>query len=313
MRVDVQILTVFLLVTIIGIFVTACTKKEEVSNSTIRIITTIFPQYDFARAVSGDHAMIKMLLKPGAESHSFDPSPQDNIDIQNCDLFIYTGGENDIWVSNLLSGLDTDKIKVIRLLDCIKPKEEELVAGMEKEEGEETEYDEHVWTSPKNAIILVNAIRDALIEIDEEHVEEYMENAKKYTDELLGLDVDFKQAVNAGVRRHLVFADRFPFRYFADEYGLTYSAAFPGCATETEPSVKTITYLIQKIRDEKIPVVFYIEFSNQKIAKSIQEETGVKALLFHSTHNISQLDFGRGITYIDLMRTNLEHLKEALR
>ncbi|MDR2596779.1 MAG: metal ABC transporter substrate-binding protein, partial [Treponema sp.] len=242
-------------------------------------------------------------------------SPRDIITIQNSGIFIYTGGENDAWVDRILESMNTSKMKIIRMMDAVTVVEEEIVEGMEEDEdeGEETAYDEHVWTSPANAIEIVDAITDALCEVDPANADFYRQNAGAYTNELMQLDLSFTSVTAGAKRKTIVFADRFPFRYFADAYGLKYYAAFPGCSTETEPSVATVKFLIDKIKAEKIPVVFHIELSNEKMADTISGETGAKKLLFHSCHNLSKKDFDAGLGYLDFMRGNIENLKEALK
>ena len=320
---------IFAAITLMVLFVlviTGCGTNKEVSQdkgeqNTLSIVTTIFPPYDFASQVAGDKAEITMLLSPGAESHSFEPTPQDIMKIQNCDMFIYVGGEGDAWVDDILASMDTSRMKIIKMIDCVPAVEEELVEGMEPEEEEEShgqeaeepEYDEHVWTSPKNAIKITEAISDALCEMDKSNESYYQKNTSDYTEQLTALDKEFREIVAQSSRKVMVFGDRFPLRYFADEYGLDYYAAFPGCSTETEPSVSTIKFLVDKVKSEKIPVVFYIEFSNHKTADSISEATGAKALLFHSCHNVSQKDRDEGKNYVSIMKENAVNLKEALK
>ncbi|MDR1323368.1 MAG: metal ABC transporter substrate-binding protein [Candidatus Margulisbacteria bacterium] len=289
------------------------------SDGKINIVTTIFPQYDFARQVASDHANITMLLKPGAESHSYEPSPQDILKIKNSAIFIYTGGESDEWVKKILASLDTSQMKTIALLDCVPAVEEELVEGMQEEEEEhehehedEPAYDEHVWTSPRNAKLIVQKIADTLCAVDTPNAAVYRQNAKNYAAELDKLDADFRALLDGAKRKTLIFGDRFPFRYFADAYGLKYFAAFPGCSTETEASPATIRFLIDKTRQEKIPVVFHIELSNQKMAKTIAEAAGAQVRQLHAAHNLTRGDFQRGLGYTDFLRQNLAVLKEAL-
>ncbi|MDR2174403.1 MAG: metal ABC transporter substrate-binding protein [Synergistaceae bacterium] len=288
----------------------------------LSVVATSFPCYDFARAAAGDGAEISMLLRPGSESHSFEPTPQDIIKIRNCDVFVYVGGESDEWVKGILESIDTSKMKIVTLMDCVEPVEEEIVEGMEEEEeegegegegGHEAEYDEHVWTSPKNAKRIVRKIADALSEADAANAGLYGKNAAACLVRLDALDAAFRKTVDGGVRKTLVFGDRFPFRYLADAYGLKYFAAFPGCSTETEASAATVAFLIDKVRAEKIPVVFHIELSNEKIADAIAEETGAKKLLLHACHNITKADFESGVTYLSLMEQNVKNLGEALR
>jgi len=289
------------------------------------IIASIFPPYDFMRAIAGDKADITMLLPPGSESHSFEPTAQDVIKIQNCDIFIYVGGESDEWISGILESIDTSKMRIITLMDCVEVVEEEIVEGMEDEEeeeeddqsksgeDEEPEYDEHVWTSPKNAKLIVQKISDTLCEVDAANAETYKQNTTTYLGRLDELDGKFQAVVDAAVRKTMVFGDRFPFRYFADAYGLAYFAAFPGCSNETEASAATVAFLIDKVRDENIPVVFHIEFGNEDMANAISEATGAKVRLLHACHNISATDFTADKTYIDIMTANVDALKEALQ
>ncbi len=304
-----------LLLVLCTCFVVGCGKEK---NSTkYKIISTLFPGYDFTRAVikDVDDISVDLLLKPGSETHDFEPTPQDIIDIQESDLFIYIGGESDEWIDDVLKDIDTSKTKILKLMDVVDLYEEELSEGMEieeEDEGEEVEYDEHIWTSPKNAIKMINKIKEEIINIDNDNKENYEKNASNYIDELTNIDNQFREIVNNASRKELVFGDRFPLRYFVEEYGLTYHAAFPGCSEQTEASAKTITYLINYVIQNKIPVVFHIELSNGKIAETIANETGAKVLEFNAVHNISKKDFDDGLTYADYMKKNIEVLKEAL-
>jgi zinc transport system substrate-binding protein len=282
----------------------------------INVVATIFPPYDFVRAIAGDKVSLTMLLPPGAESHSFEPTPQDIIKVQNCDIFIYVGGESDAWVEKILDSMDTSRMEIITLMDCVEVVEEEIVEGMQEEEEEEedheSEYDEHVWTSPGNAKLIVQKIANVLKQKDSPNAAEYERNTADYLAKLTELDNSFQKVIDGARRKTFIFGDRFPFRYFADAYGLSYFAAFPGCSTETEASAATIAFLINKVRNERIPVVFYIELSNEKIADVICEETGAKKLLLHAVHNVAKRDFDRGANYYDLMSQNVKNLQEAL-
>jgi zinc transport system substrate-binding protein len=311
----------------------AITQKADggLSQDKLRVVVTNFPPYDFVRAIAGDiggdaAVNLAMLLPPGAESHSFEPAPQDIITIQNSDVFIYTGGESDAWARRILESMDTSKKKIVRMMDAVEVVEEEIVEGMEEEEEspdgmEEAEYDEHVWTSPKNAIRIVRAIAAALREVDAARVGSgasgnaalFERNADAYIKSLDELDREFQAVVDGAKRKTIVFGDRFPFRYFADAYGLSYFAAFPGCSTETEPSAATVAFLINKIKAEKIPVVFHIELSNEKMADIIAAETGAKKLPFHACHNISKKDFDSGLTFLEIQKANVPRLREALQ
>ncbi|MDR2051839.1 MAG: metal ABC transporter substrate-binding protein [Treponema sp.] len=291
-------------------------KDAGTSNGKINVVATIFPPYDFVREIAGDKVNLTMLLPPGAESHSFEPTPQDIIKVQNCDVFIYVGGESDAWVERILESMDTSRIEIITLMDCVEVVEELVVEGMQEEEEEEEaegpEYDEHVWTSPRNAKLIVRKIADVLKQRDTSNAAVYEQNAASYLAKLTDLDASFQDMINGAKRKTFIFGDRFPFRYFADAYGLSYFAAFPGCSTETECSAATVAFLVDKVRSEKIPVVFHIELSNEKIADTICEETGAKKLLLHAVHNVSKRDFDRGANYYDLMTQNVKNLREAL-
>ena len=290
-----------------------CSKaKNDTNDGKLRIVTTIFPPYDFTREITGGNANIIMLLPPGSESHSFEPTPKDVIEIQNCNVFIYTGGESDVWVDKILASMDTSKMKIITLINCVKAVKEEIVEGMQDDAEEEPEYDEHVWTSPKNAKLIVQKISGVLCEIDSENENLFKKNTAAYLTALDELDNKFQNTVNKGVRKTLVFGDRFPFRYLADAYKLKYFAAFPGCSTETEASAATVKFLIDKIKAEKIPVVFHVELSNQRMANAISEATGAKVRLLHAVHNISKDDFKNRHGYLGIMTKNVSALKEAL-
>jgi len=278
----------------------------------INVTTTIFPPYDFVRQIAGDRVNLTMLLAPGTESHSYEPSPRDIITIQNSDIFIYVGGESEKWVDRILRSMNTEKMKILAMMETVDAVEEEIVEGMEYEEDDEAEYDEHIWTSPHNAMLIVQAITGLLCQADTGNANFYRQNASAYIEALEELDSAFSDVIAGAKRKTLVFADRYPFRYFSNAYGLSYFAAFPGCSTETEPSAGTVAFLINKIRAEQIPVVFHIELSNERMADTISGETGAKKLLLHSCHNISKRDFDAGLGYLEIMRRNVETLKEAL-
>ncbi|MDR0615298.1 MAG: metal ABC transporter substrate-binding protein [Synergistaceae bacterium] len=284
------------------------------NDGKIKIIATIFPQYDFARAAAGDRADVTMLVRPAAEIHSFEPTPRDIISIRNADVFIYIGGESDAWVDEILESVDTSNMKVLRLMDYVNAVDEEVVEGMQPEEEEEEEEakDEHIWTSPRNAMLLTQAIADGLSEKDPKNADYYQANAKGYIAKLSELDGEFKAEVAGAKRKMIVFGERFPFRYFTDAYGLDYRAAFPGCSTESDASAATMAYLVRTVRDEKIPVVYTIELSNGNIARAIAEQSGAEVLMLHSCHNLTRSDFESGETYYSLMKKNVDVLRKGL-
>lgn len=303
------------------------------TDERLKVVTTIFPYYDFVRQIAGDKVKLTLVVPAGMDSHSFEPTPADMITIQEADVLICNGGEMEHWVEQVLSSLDTSSMKVLIMMDYVDVVEEEHVEGMEEgghdheheeaseqavfdaDDGHENhiEYDEHIWTSPVNAIAITELIADTLKECSPVNASYFEENEERYRAELKKLDSDFRQVVSEGRTRMIVVADRFPFRYFADEYGLSYRAAFSGCSGDTEPSAKTIAYLIDRIRENQIPAVYYLELSSHRTADIIEEETGAKPLLLHSCHNVTRRQFDEGITYLQLMEKNVEHLRQGLR
>lgn len=329
-RCAICIICMLLMCTITMCF-SGCNKDSNDNGNNIKVVTTIFPAYDFAKQIGMERVNVDLLIAPGAEVHSYEPSPQDIIKISESDIFIYVGGENDSWVDGILDTIDSSKIKIIKLMDCVEVVEEEYVEGMEKEDehtdedkhadkDENTdndghnhkEWDEHVWTSPVNAVKICKKIENVLSEIDSENSRYYEDNYNKYEQKLEELDQAFKDVISTGKRNELIFADRFPVRYFTEEYGLKYYAAFPGCSSDTEASASTIAFLIDKIKEDKIPVVLQIELSTGNIAKTISEETGARVYTFYACHNLTKEDFKAGKTYLDFMWKNVETLKIAL-
>ena len=296
----------------------------ESGSGRLSIVTTVFPAFDFAREIAGDRASVCLLIPPGSESHSFEPTAQDILRIQNCDLLICNGGESEVWLEDMLDSLEGD-IPLVVMMDCVQALEEEVKEGMQAQthehdeadaedgHGHETEYDEHVWTSPRNAALISQAISQRLCSIDPAGAVYYSERCENYCACLLALDEDFSALFRQAGQPTMIFADRFPVRYFVEEYGLDYYAAFPGCAEQAEPSARTVAFLIDMVRQEHTPAVFYIEFSNQKMADVICEDTGCKKLLFHSCHNVTRQQLDEGVSYLGLMQGNLETLREAFR
>ncbi len=307
------------------LLLTGCGQAApEQEPGRLRIVTTVFPAYDFARAAAGALADVELLLPPGTESHSYEPTPADILAVQDCDLFIYLGGESDEWVETILDAVEP-RGEQLRMIDCVPLLEEELVEGMQAEighdhehghdeeehshgEGEVTGLDEHVWTDPANAAAITRTIGERLSALDEVHGDTYRSAAEDYADKLEGLDREFTEFF-AEDRGPMVFGDRFPLRYFAAAYGVEYYAAFPGCGTQTEPSAATVAFLTEKVRREQLPVVWYIEFSNHLVADSIAEAAGAETALFHTCHNVSRRELENGATYVSLMEGNLKTLQ----
>lgn len=308
------------LILTVGLAACGANPLPEPENWDLVIVTTVFPAYDFTRQIAGDRADVVLLVPPGAESHSFEPTANDLVQIQNCSLFFCNGGESEAWVEELL---EDQNLETLAMLDCVDALEEETKEGMQRtheqnhdheehEENEGPEFDEHVWTSPVNARRICEALCERLCELDPSGEQEYRANLAAYSMQLAALDEAFRAVVEQGKTHTVVFADRFPVRYFVEEYALDYFAAFPGCADDTEPAARTVGFLIDKVRQERIPAVFYIEFSNEKMADVICEDTGCRKLLFHSCHNVSAEDLELGVTYLELMWGNVYSLKEAL-
>ena len=271
------------------------------------IVCTSFPCYDFARAVCGSDANIRMLIKPGAEVHAYEPTPADIMALADCDLFICIGGESDAWAEDILSSFGSEAPETLRLIETVEALESE-----HDHDHSETEYDEHIWTSPVNAMAMVEAVSGGVGAIDPENAAAYAENASAYMAEISAIDAEIRAVVANSARKELVFADRFPFIYLAQEYGLDYVSAFASCSAESEPSAKTMMMLIDRVISDKIPAVYTIELSSGKTAKTISEETGAEILTLHSVQTLSEADFSAGETYVTLMQRNVEALRKGL-
>lgn len=351
------------------VLITGCTAKTEKKDngentkSKLKVVTTIFPEYDITRAIAKDKVDLELMVKPGVDVHSFNPTPQDIKTVENADMFIYGGTDHDKWVETLTKSIDMKNKKVVRLVDGIKQLEEETVDGMkhehnhdekehdhdhehekeekhdhkeekhnhkdekehkhnEKEEKEEhnkhhkkeseKELDPHYWTSPKNAILMAKNITDALVEKDPANAEFYKENAKNYIKKLEDVDKELHDVVDKAKIKKVVIADRFPFRYLFADLGLEYRALFSACSVEATASAGQIKQMVDYIKENKIPVVYRIEMGKGEMAETVAKDSGAKVKLLHSIHTVSKDEFEKGITYIDLMKQNVEALKEGL-
>ena len=305
-----------------GLFSGCTNKKQSNDDGKLNVLCTIFPEYDWAKNIIGERindVNLTMLLDDGVDLHSFQPSVDDLIKISTCDLFIYVGGESDAWVSDALKQAVNKDMVVINLLDVLGDavKQEELVEGMEGEEDEqdEIEYDEHVWLSVKNAELFTTYIAEQLCAIDADFSDVYEANAKNYIEKLEALDKEFGETVNGAKRNVILFADRFPFRYLIDDYALDYYAAFVGCSAETEASFKTIAFLSSKVDELGLKSIITLEGSEQKIAKTIIDNTATKdqtILTLNSMQGITSADIAAGETYFSIMTENLSVLNSAL-
>lgn len=301
----------------------------------LKVAATLFPYYDFVRQVAGDQVELSLVIPAGMDSHSFEPTPKDIRIMQEADVIIANGGAMEHWVDQVVDSFEREDQTVVIMMDHVDAVEEEIVEGMEHsdeghghvhvhEDGEEDghleedesqyeiEYDEHIWTSPVNAMRMVDVIAETLTERDPDHGAMYQAGAAAYLEELERLDKEFREVRDSAVHDMIVMGDKFPLRYFADTYGLRYRAAFSGCSSDTEPSARTIAYLIDKVKEEGLPVIYYLELSSHRVAEIIGEETGAVPLLFHSCHNVTRRQFEEGVTYLELMEQNVKNLWEGL-
>lgn len=331
---------------------TACggSNKTEKKQYKLKVMTTLFPYYDFARAVIGDidDIDLQLLVSPGQDDHSFEPTAKDVVAINQADLFIYNGGSIENWVDTVIDSLDNKKQQQMRMMDEIG---QERLLGEEEEEGvfavsdhdhehedshshtkDETdehsqagntseqeehshadeELDEHIWTSPANAEILVDSICQKLSQMMPEHKVQFRKNADNYIKQIKQLDTKFKNITSKATHKEVIFADKFPIKYFAKEYGLKYYAAFAGCSGDTEPSAKTVAFLIDKVKKNDVKGIFYLELSSTAMADTICQDTGTVAYQFNSCHNITNEQFKAGVTYVQLMKENAKILEKAL-
>lgn len=317
-RITAFIISIMLLVSLCG-----CGSSINKSSGKLKIICTIFPQYDFVRNIAGDHVDLKMLVPFGMESHDFSLENMTVADVANVgasDLVIYTGGESDSdWINTLKSSV-SGSTEWLALTDIVEPLPEQLSQSMNishvhsdgHHEHEENEIDEHVWTSPKRAVEIVEALRDKLSALDTQNAGIYKDNAADYIEKLKLLDKEMTGTAASAKKKTLIFADRFPFRYLCADYGLNYDAAFPGCSSSTDPSVAQIESLTAAAVRDGAKAVFYLENSNGIYAKQIAGKVGAKALMLHSCHQVTRDEFKNGASYIGLMNENIEKIREAL-
>ena len=298
-------------------FCASCSLSNDAGK--IKIVTTIFPEYDWVMNILGDKkdsASVTLLLDNGIDLHSYQPSPKDIITVSKCDLFIYVGGESDEWVEDALKEATNENMKVINLMETLGDivKEEEAIEGMEEEEEEEgeeeVEYDEHVWLSLKNAQTLVTAISQTLQEIDQENASYYQETTNSYINSLKDLDNRYDQAVKAGNKDTLLFG------YLVDDYNLKYYAAFKGCSAESEASFKTVKFLADKVDELNLNVIYKLESSDGRIAETIKSNTTNKnqqILVMDSIQSASTKEYKDGRNYLSIMEQNLVALKEGIK
>ncbi len=301
-------LTAFALVLALA---SGCERRNAASDSAgdrMTIVATLFPQYDFARQIGGDWADVRLLLPPGTESHSFEPTPGDIRLINDADLFLYTGADMEPWAQQIADSL-ADTVAVVDVSQGIARLEE--ADDHDHDEGGHT-GDPHIWLDPKRAVEMLRRVESAMCDRDPSHAASYHANADAYAKEIEALDRDFEAAVKAGKRDTIVFGGRFAYQYFLERYKLHAVSAYDGCSTEAEPSVRRVAEVIAYIEGNGIPAVYHEEFVDPVVARSIAEQTGAKLLLFSTCHNVAKDELEAGIRYVDLMRRNLDALKEGL-
>lgn len=298
---------------------------EDAEDGRLQVVCSLFPYYDFVREIGGVYVSPHLLVAAGREAHSFEPTPMDVIRVSRADVFVYNGGEGEQWVDEILSSSGENISTVLRMMDYADTLTEEPLAGHDDadhadhdhehdddHDSDKIEYDEHIWTSPVQAMKLCRAICDALCAADPAHAAVYRSNLQEYLGQLAELDAAFRQVGGEKKRSLLVFGDRFPLLYFCREYGLDYRAAFHGCSSDTEPSLYTLKFLIDKVNEQDIPVVYALELSSRKVADAIAETTGAKVETFYSCQTVSQADWAAGEGYVSLMRRNVAALREGI-
>ncbi len=299
-----KIIALFFCIFLVCLTLSSCNEKEAEGLS---IVALNFPAYDFAKNIVGNKGDVSLLLPPGGESHTFEPTAKDIIKISECDIFIYTGGESDSWVGEIISSLDK-KPRTIKMMDFVEICQEDHHMG---EHSHHDEIDEHIWTSLRFSEDIVDGISREICALDSENSAFYETNTKRYISELRKLDKDFTDLFENSKGQCLVVADRFPFSYFAKDYDLTYHSAYHSCTEDSEPTPKIIARLIDTVKTENIKTVFHLEFSNKTVATAVCEDTGAIMKVLHSCHNITKEQLLSGVTYLDLMRKNYETIKEA--
>lgn len=294
-------------------------KKNIYSEKKVKVVATLYPQYDFVKQIGGDKVDVTLLLTPGTETHTYEPTPQDIININKSDIFIYTGKYMEPWAGKIASSIDSntkilDASKNINLIneESFESKHGIKDDGEEEESGHHHEYDPHIWLNPQNAIGMVQNITEELCNVDPQNTQYYKDNSVKYINELNKLDVDISNTIKTANKNKIAFGGAFAYAYFIERYNLDFVSAYDSCGENSKPSVSKIKQVVDYMKQNNMHVIFYQELSSGKIADTISNETGATKLVFHTIHNASQQEINNGETYISLMRKNLENLKIAL-
>lgn len=321
-----KLIALLLSVLLITACFAACGGKTDVPDTPaddsgkLNVVCSIFPQYDFIKAIAGDEVNLTLLLDSKTDLHSYTPTADDIMTISKADLFINIGGESDDWAEDVLSSAANDKLHVVSLLKLVDAVEEKTLPGMQEEEEHEEaeheedgpEYDEHVWTSLKNVIQIIPALTDVLCELDSGNTALYQSNSSAYLAQLEALEAKYSDTIGKAARKTLLFADRFPFRYLADDYGLTCYAAFSGCSAETEASFETMTFLVDTVKEQHLPFVLMIDGSDGSVAETVSRQSGADIRVLNSCQSVSPDDIANGASYLTIMENNLSVLSEVL-
>ena len=282
------------------LLLTACSAGAESGGEPLRVVATDFPCYDLARQVLGSDASLTLLIRPGMDTHTYEPTPADAKAVYEADVLIYIGGTSDAWVEDMLA--DAPGVAAVRMMDSVQPLEE-----AHAEHGHED-----IWTSPVNMRAMLSSVEEALCAADPDGASTYRANAEAYDAQLVQLDQTFRDLVSGAARTELIFADRFPFLYFAREYGLSYVSAFSGCSEEAQPSVQAVAALIDAVEQDGVPVIYVIEMSTGDVARAVAEQTGAEIVEMHSCQSVTGEEFEAGETYLSLMTRNVEALRKGL-
>ncbi len=311
-----RILSIFLTVICVFSAFSGCSSQNTAEDNRMTVVTTIFPAYDFVKQIVGDKIDVVMLLPPGVESHAYEPTPSDIIEIENADLFFYVSEHTETWVEQIISSLKNNGVETVSIAEGtgieVHGHNHEHHDHHDHEESEECETDEHIWTNLEYSALMIDFIAEKISQKDQSNKDFYKANAEKYKSEILGLKADFENMISHSNRKEIVSGSRFAMKNFTNEFGLSFTAAFDSCVDNTEPSAGVMAKIIDKIKEDNIPVIFYEELTEPKIARAVSLETEAKMLLLHSCHNVSAEEFENGETYLSLMKQNYNNLKEAL-
>lgn len=308
-RIIAVLVTFFLIIGAIFIAIGNTNINTQKSDK-ITVVTSLFPEYDFVKQIGKDKVDVKILLPPGTESHTYEPTPKDIVNINEADMFMFTSNEMEPWAEKIASSIDSNTV-IMQAGEGISLIEVEHDHDKTDEHDEHT-ADAHIWLNPNNAIKMVENITDKLCAISPENEKYFRSNADAYIEELRKLDIEIEETVKKSERKKLVFGGEFAYIYFLDRYNLEYATAYEGCGEGAEPSAKKIKEIIDTINNEKIPVIFYEELSEGKIANMIADETNAKALVFNTAHNVTSSELENDVTYVAIMRENLDKVKVAL-